>query len=165
MANKKIEPLIKPCEYCGKPMELGGRGRPPLKTRFHWKCKAFARIIQPTIKMLDHDDAVFIAGLFDGEGSIILWDRGFGGRRKQLRCTISNTYEPIMHWLKETTGTGSIVRHKYPEETGYKIAFTWQCYGQNAVSLLKQMLPRLIIKKQRAEEALANQDVLLSTIT
>lgn len=96
--------------------------------------------------------------MFDGEGSIIMWDRGSGGR-PQLRCTVSNTYFPVLEWIKETVGTGSIVRHIHPAEKGYKDSGTWQCYGQNAVGLLEQMLPRLIIKRDKAIEAIASQRV------
>jgi hypothetical protein len=157
MTDRKIEPVIKSCRHCGKQFAVGGRGRPRKQQELCSKrCLAFSRIRQPTIAKLAVTQQSYIAGLFDGEGSIILYDRGYGGR-PQLRCTISNTFEPLMNWLKETTATGSIVRHIHPKEKGYRDSLTWQCYGQNAVRFLQMTLPFLIIKKEKAEFAIETQ--------
>lgn len=159
MGAHRITPTEKTCPNCGTVFLVGGRGR-PRKSQVYCtqKCNALARTIQPSIAMLAHDDAVYLAGLFDGEGSIILWDRGYGGR-PQLRCSISNTHPGVLEWVRRITETGSIVKHEWvkAEQQHYKTSLTWQCYGQNAVSLLKQMLPRLIIKRERALEAIASQ--------
>ncbi len=159
MANKKVIPIVKKCLWCGKSFECGGRGRPNRKQRYDSKqCKALSRVVQPTINQLTRDHANYVAGLFDGEGSIILYDRGYGGR-PQMRCTISNTFEPIQKWLVQITGTGSIVRHVHPPEKGYKDSLTWQIYGQNAVSFLNQILPFLIIKRDKAIAGIETQSV------
>lgn len=159
MAKTKVVPIVKKCLYCGKDFECGGRGRPSLKQQYDSRqCKALSRIVQPNIKQLTRDHANYIAGLFDGEGSIILYDRGYGGR-PQLRCTISNTFEPVQKWLVKITGTGSIVRHVHPPEKGWKVALTWQIYGQNAVAFLNQVLPFLIIKRDKAIAGIETQNI------
>jgi hypothetical protein len=140
-------------------MLVGGRGNRALHAKYcSRRCLALARIRQTEIRELDPLDCAYIAGMFDGGGSVILWDRGYGGR-PQLRATVSNTYFPVLEWIQNATGTGSIVRHAHPAETGYKDSGTWQCYGQNAVNLLEQMLPHLIIKREKALEAIASQQI------
>ncbi len=153
MPKKRV---IRECLWCRGEFETGGRAGKIDKVYCSRRCQAFSRVRQPSILELNAMDMCYLAGLFDGEGSIILWDRGYGGRL-QLRCTISNTFEPLMVWIKDVVGTGSTVRHVHPIETGYKDALTWQCYGQNAVAFLKQLLPRLIVRKDKAEEAIASQ--------
>ncbi len=159
MANHLVTPTPVICPVCKTTFLTGGRGRPKTSTKYcSQRCNALARIRQPTIATLTQLETAYFAGVFDGEGSIVLWDRGHGGRQ-QLRCSVANTHYPLVEWLKATAGTGSIVVHKYPEETGYKVAYTWQCYGQNAVALLRQMLPFLIVKHDRALIAIASQEV------
>lgn len=161
MPTPSVTPTEKVCPSCGATFLVGGRGRPRKTQVFCSKrCKALSRVVQPSIATLGHDDAVYLAGLFDGEGSIILYDRGYGGR-PQLRCTISNTHAGVLEWVLQAVGTGTIVKHEWtvPEVRHYKTSLTWQCYGQNAVSLLKQMLTRLIIKRERALEAIASQEL------
>jgi hypothetical protein len=158
MPAHKVEPEKRTCTVCGKGFLVGGRGNAPLKqTRCSRRCLAFSRIRQPVINHLSDVDAAYIAGMFDGEGSIILWYRRGDSARPQLRCTVSNTHFPMLEWVKDRVGTGSVVRHRYPDATGYKEAGTWQCYGQNAVALLNQMLPYLIVKRDKAIDAIASQ--------
>jgi hypothetical protein len=157
MPAHKIKPKKKKCRRCGKVFLVGGRGRPRYRQQYcSGRCQAFARIIQAKLAHLSKMDAAYFAGLFDGEGSVVLWDRGYGGRL-QLRCTISNTWEPLMVWLQKVAGTGSVVRHVHPKATGYKDSLAWQVYGQNAVRLLRRLLPFLIVKKTKAIEAIASQ--------
>jgi hypothetical protein len=159
MANHKIDPITHVCPTCKKSFLVGGRGRPGKDQVYcSQKCNAFARTIQPTMKKLTDLQIAYVAGVFDGEGSVILYDRGYGGR-PQLRVTISNTYEPLMDRLLGITGTGSVVRHVHPPEKGYKDSLTWQCYGQNGVALLEMMLPYLVIKKDKALHAIQSQKV------
>jgi|SRR5215471_9944811 len=157
MRKLNWKPTVKSCLYCQKEFTAGGRGRPRQKQVFcSTRCRSLGVIKQAKISELSVLQQSYIAGLFDGEGSIVLYDRGYGGR-PQLRCSISNTFEPIQIWLKNTTGTGTIVRHIHPKETGYRDSLTWQCYGQNAVKFLQMLLPFLIIKKDKAEQAIESQ--------
>lgn len=155
----KRDPIERPCKVCGEIMYLGGRYMPPLKTIYcSRRCLALGRRKLPKTKQLSNPDAAYISGVFDGEGSIILYDRGFGGRQ-QLRITISNTDKPLIDWLKATVGSGTIITKKWtkPEHAHYKTSYTWQIYGANAVSILQQMLPYLIVKRERAEYAIETQ--------
>lgn len=100
-----------------------------------------------------------MAGFFDGEGSVILYDGGFGGRPR-LRVSLANTHLPTLEWIKSVCETGSIVTKApwtKPEQMHYKRSHSWQCYGQNASDLLQQMLPYLIQKREKAIEGIESQ--------
>lgn len=162
MAAKKIDPIVRPCAYCGKQMLLGGRGRKPKKAKYcSRRCLAFGRVTQAKIAILSSEEAAYFAGFFDGEGSVILYPGGFGGRPR-LRVSFANTHLPTLEWMKLVCETGSIVTKApwtKPEQLHYKTSYTWQCYGSNAVSLLEQMLPYLIQKREKALEGIASQEV------
>lgn len=161
MAPPKRDPLVRPCEICGKVMHLGGRGRKPVKTRYcSYRCVALGRTIIPTMDPLDFGTANYVAGLFDGEGCIVIYDRGYGGR-PQLRATITNTHLGVIDWLRKNVAQGTVITKHYtkPEQSHFKDSYTWQVYGQNAVFFLEQLLPYLIIKRERAIEAIASQEV------
>lgn len=163
MPMSKAVPQVNTCPQCKSAFETGGRGRPKKEQVFcSMRCKALNRVVQPDLHEPTQLQLAYIAGLFDGEGSIILYDRGYGGRL-QLRATVSNTFEGVMDWLVQVLRTGTVVRHVHPVETGYKDSLTWQCYGQNAVKLLTLLLPWLIIKKERAVYAIGTQAVVGST--
>lgn len=156
---RRVKPLRKRCIRCRQAFLIWRRGtRAAARRHCTRRCQAFTRRKRATIRTLPPRDLAYIAGLFDGEGSIILWDRGSGGR-PQLRCTVSNTYGPLMDWLKRVARAGSIVRHVHPASTGYKDSLTWQVYGPNAVALLRQMLPHLIVKRDKARAAIKTQAV------
>jgi hypothetical protein len=103
-----------------------------------------ARDLEPT-------EAAWLAGLVDGEGSIVFPKPG---SLHSLRLSVCNTYEPLMTKILEVVGTGSIVRKKYTNH--YKDTFYWQCYGDNARKLIQAMLPWLIVKQERALLALSD---------
>jgi len=94
--------------------------------------------------------AAWFAGVFDGEGCV-RWTR-----RKIIRSvalTVTNTNEELMQKVVRVTGTGKI-SEKRPKNPRHSRAWTWQCYGDNAQSLLRQMLPELVVKREAAEVAL-----------
>lgn len=70
--------------------------------------------------------------------------------------TIVNTDRPSIEWLLETVGSGSVF-DKARREAHYKPLYTWQIYGHNAVALLKQLVPYMIIKRAKALSAIETQ--------
>lgn len=159
MPMPKRKPGVKKCARCEKTFEYGGRGRPKRRQRFcSGRCQALSRVVHARIARLSVRDRAYIAGILDGEGSIVLWDRGNGGRL-QLRVSVANTHQGLVDYLCSITNCGSVVRHEFPPEKGYKTSLTWQVYGSNAVSLLKQLLPLLIVKRERAIVAIESQSV------
>lgn len=94
--------------------------------------------------------AAWLAGLFDGEGSII---RPHAHRTNSVRITINNTCQPLVQQIAQVTGTGNVL-YRASKNPKHADQWVWQCYADNARSLLRQMLPWLIVKREKALEAI-----------
>jgi hypothetical protein len=117
-------------------------------------------VFHPRTKTLSESEAAYAAGLLDGEGSIILWKpKGSQSRRMRLRILIINTYEPVMDWLVSRIG-GAIHRRQHAS-TNYSSnplpIWTWTVHGSNAVAVLKQLMPFMIIKRDKAKLGIESQ--------
>ena len=91
----------------------------------------------------------YLAGLFDGEGSIILRQRG---RSVDFLLMASMTDREPIELLKSTFGGGQ-VEYKVPPN-GNKPVFRWTCHGNYAIRALEEMLPFLTVKREKAQIAL-----------
>ena len=148
----------KECVICGKKFETGGRlGKRDLYcSRI---CQAKGRMHNSKVRKMSDIDAAYLAGLIDGEGSILISQKR--EMRNTWRLQVSNTDFGVLSWVKETTGIGSIFCHKH-ENPKWKDAGIWQCYSWNARKILKQLMPYLKIgeKIQRAESLIAELDAI-----
>ena len=152
MANRRVTPKERTCGQCGTVFLVGGRGRPPLDQRYcSNRCAALLRYHVPTAKKLSRLDAAYLAGLVDGEGSIFIASRR--EQRNTWRLSISNTYRPVLAWCQETCGVGSLISSPR-RNVKHKDSWWWQCYSWNAAQVVQQLLPFLIIKRDRAEQML-----------
>jgi hypothetical protein len=105
-------------------------------------------------RRLTKTEAAWLAGLFDGEGSIIFVHKD--RPTPSVRITISNTYYPLLLRIQEVTGVGRLIVH-HRAGTGnpkHSASWNWQTYSANARDLLQQMLPWLIVKREKADAAL-----------
>jgi len=98
-----------------------------------------------------HDDLVYLAGLLDGEGSIVLL-HGRNGRRSgnptfDLHVSVTNTHAPIMDWLTDRFGGKSYPGTRYPLR---RQVWHWVVIGLPAIQLLHRLAPYLKIKQQQA---------------
>lgn len=100
-------------------------------------------------------DRAYLAALVDGEGSIILMKRP-NGEVKSFRLQVTNTYIPVLDWCKRVTGIGDYqVKSKAGRQQAHHLACgAWAVYGVKAASVLRQILPYLQIKRERALVAL-----------
>lgn len=96
--------------------------------------------------MLSREEAAWLAGLFDGEGCI---SQPRKEHRASLRLTITNTHYGLLERILEVAGVGKIIDHKAPTDR-HSQTWNWQCYSDNARDLLRQMLPWLIVKREKA---------------
>jgi hypothetical protein len=100
--------------------------------------------------------AAYIAGLVDGEGSIILYKRGTG---VQMRLTIANTYQPVLSWMVDVTGVGAVITRS-STNINHKAGAWWQANSEAAETVLRQIRPYLIIKAEQADLAISTQERL-----
>jgi len=97
--------------------------------------------------------AAWLAGIIDGEGSIGLYDYGKEGRRVCIQ--LSNTNKEFVDKMREIIGCGSQVnRAKWSKShKGRKTIYLYSLKGSNRCYwILRQIIPYLIIKKQKAQE-------------
>lgn len=93
----------------------------------------------------------YIAGIIDGEGSIMLIK--FHNNQLPAPCiSISSTTLELLIWIKEKTSMGKIVNKRLYKDY-YKKSYSYLVTHDNAINLLKLIIPYLVInsKKQRAE--------------
>lgn len=115
--------------------------------------------------MINHikiEDAIYIAGLFDGEGSIGLNLLDRKSKLEQgktstctLRVRVRMTDGNIIKWLYATIG-GRYYEHKPTKlylEKGWKPYFEWGVVGEEAVAFLHIVYPHLRVKRLQAEIA------------
>lgn len=146
------------CQACGKAFESGGRTGRDAETRFcSRRCAADARWRTGSVaRELSAIQGAYLAGVIDGEGSIILYRRGKGAA---LRLNVANTNLELVRWCVNTTGVGNIVRKK-SENPRHKSSYLWLVNSQAAASVLKQILVYLVIKQRQAEIGIEFQNRL-----
>jgi len=106
---------------------------------------------KPEVRKVSKVEASWLAATIDGEGSIGLYDYGKEGRRVSI--TMCNTNEKFVAYMKEIIGCGSSVMRTNWHKThkGRKPMYLYCLKGSNrCYKLLKQIIPFLIIKKQKA---------------
>jgi hypothetical protein len=106
-----------------------------------------------TANRLTSEEAAWFAGLFDGEGTIVEPHLSNPNRKnKGLRIAITNTHLPLLWKVQEVAGCGQIIEQGKPTSSRHAQAYQWATYSDNARSLLEQMEPWLIVKRERAAQ-------------
>jgi len=93
----------------------------------------------------------WLAGFFDGEGYVGM--AGGCGASKGLypRITITNTYLPVLKAIQAQFGGSIYICRKTDKDKGIRQCYTlsWSC--KKAITLLKELVPFLTVKKSQAE--------------
>lgn len=106
-------------------------------------------------KLLLPINAAYLAGIIDGEGSVVLTRRHKGGNRR-AGITITNTEYKMIKWILNKTGVGFVIKKKTYKQH-HLTSYAYQIYSQQALDILKQVLPYLqTYKKDRARLILKN---------
>jgi len=112
------------------------------------------------VKKLVDKDAIYIAGLFDGEGCIsivkdnikIKKDDSYRTPTYTLHSNINMTNKKIIEWLSFKVGGKYYFRQK-PILKNWKPTYCWHLCGEDTVSFIKQIYPYLKIKHLQAKIA------------
>ena len=97
--------------------------------------------------------ASWLAGFFDGEGSICKYKAGRNKAHDSWVLTISNTSYASLFFSKLITGVGAIHPKGKPKKKHHKKQWTWKVHAQRDIlSILNQLLPYLIIKKKASDK-------------
>jgi len=103
-------------------------------------------------------DLAYVAGIIDGEGAILINQKGGldrnGKPRRGVACNlvIGNTNEWLIRWLSFSFGGGVYSSHR--NHLKWKTQYFWRPNGRLTLDILKVVLPYLRIKKPQAELAI-----------
>ena len=104
-------------------------------------------------------EAAYLAGLFDGEGSV------YFKKMKQIkhqrpgkpthnvmviRMEIAMTDKEVLEWVWETTGVGAFGPRKVKE--GYKPQWRWRAAHRDALKVCKELWPYAQTKLHKIEQ-------------
>ena len=115
---------------------------------------------------VNQDDIAYMAGLFDGEGSVSYYQRKEKRKGKKkaynfwiIRCEMSMTDEHVMKWFHETLGFGSL-RKRLPIKSweGKKPQWRWSCSHREALVFAKLMWPHTQVKLHKLEQIIDHYD-------
>lgn len=143
------------CPACARVFLVGGRGNrmrsaqccsPECASKAKYRHGAIAR-------MLTTAEAAYLAGLIDGEGSIMLYMRR---DVVAMMVTVTNTHVGLLNWVRDVTQVGAVCR-QYAETSQRKASGFWRCNAEAAAGLLVQVQPYLIIKGRQCALALDTQ--------
>ena len=117
-------------------------------------------------KMITNEDIAYIAGLFDGEGSIYYAKRkekkkkhkGKGYRysmSQRISMEITMTDEYVIRWVHEVLGVGTVnkkPRKGYRKDgTKYLMQYKWRCTFRDAYKVCRLIWPWSKTKLQKVE--------------
>lgn len=109
---------------------------------------------------MNHREKIaYLAGIIDGEGSIMLWkSKASPSLRGQfnLRVNITSTDKILIEWLYENFG-GHCYECNAPSRKAnphWKKQFIWTVARPKLLDFLKEIHPFLVIKKDRCEVAI-----------
>ena len=103
------------------------------------------------------EDWVYLAGIVDGEGSIMIIRRSASGRRvtpfHHLRLTIGNTSGALANWMNRFGGR--VQWRQQPQSV--RPFWQWALDEDRAAKLIRRLGPHLVIKRAQAWLALEFQ--------
>jgi len=102
------------------------------------------------VRKLSPEDAAYIAGVIDGEGTLSL-SRRHRGENRQLTVSISSTEPSLLKYVQNKVGAGRITR-KRAYQDHHTPSATYAIDNRQALALLEQIAPYLrTYKTQRAK--------------
>ncbi|HDK7177878.1 hypothetical protein ACP49_00420 [Clostridium botulinum] len=102
---------------------------------------------------MTNEQEAYIAGIIDGEGSIMLLR--FHNNQFPSPCiSISSTTIELLEWIKSVTKVGTIKRKKNYNTEKHTDSFTYTIKYNDAINLLIQIEPYLVIKNKKTRARL-----------
>ena len=113
--------------------------------------------------MIRDSDAAYIAGLFDGEGSIDFTKRKEKKRSGTYDCRrismeISMTDESVLRWVTEVLGVGTLTKKprkgKRKDGTKYLMQYRWRCTFRDAYYVCRVLWPYAHTKLPKIQQVI-----------
>ena len=120
--------------------------------------------------MLSESDIAYIAGLFDGEGSIHI-KRGIENKKKhngkpgrrisnsmRISMEITMTDQSVLRWLHEVLGVGTLNRKprkgRRKDGTKYLMQYRWRCTFRDAYYVCRLLWPYAHTKLPKIQQVI-----------
>ncbi len=109
---------------------------------------------------MNQNDIAYIAGLFDGGGSVSYYQRKEKQKNKKkaynywvIRCEMSMTDQYVMEWFYKTLDVGTLTK-RLPTKSwvGRKMQWRWRCGYRDAYSFAKIIWPHTQVKLHKIEQ-------------
>jgi hypothetical protein len=109
---------------------------------------------------VNQNDIAYIAGLFDGGGSVSYYQRKEKQKNKKkaynywvIRCEMSMTDQYVMEWFYKTLDVGTLTK-RLPTKSwvGRKMQWRWRCGYRDAYSFAKIIWPHTQVKLHKIEQ-------------
>ena len=111
-------------------------------------------------RILSKEEAAYIAGVIDGEGTISL-SRRHRNDNRQLVVGIANTEHALLDYIRQTVGAGRITK-KRTVSSLHSPSVTYVIDNRQAFSLLEQISPYLRTYKARRAELILREYLRLT---
>lgn len=147
------------CRTCGKAFMVGGADGALTRTCCSLSCAARLprgrRTTKATARTMSAVEAAWFAGVFDGEGYVICSNKNYP--TPTFILGISNTCLPFMEKVLEVAGCGRLTVDRR-QTRDHSCSWKWTLSSsRNTAALLVQIFPWLIVKRARAEKAIAGE--------
>ena len=120
--------------------------------------------------MVSQSDISYIAGIFDGEGSLHI-RRGLEKKKKhrgkpgyrmsnsmRISMEISMTDEYVIRWIHEVLAVGTVIRREVKGKTKsggkFKTQWRWRCTFRDCYYVCKLLCPDAKVKLQKIEKVI-----------
>jgi hypothetical protein len=106
--------------------------------------------------MLAEAEKAYAAGLFDGEGSIII-DKPRRGKGHTLMVTLAMREPAAVTWLQDRWSGSLCPATRRPKGRDAFVCWYWRRYTSAAAAFLSDILPYLLVKQAQAQLAIEFQ--------
>gem|GEM_PF-1781711 len=131
--------------------------------RKNTKGNGMEKHLQTSQSSAEATQVAYIAGLFDGEGSVDYakrWGTSATNKKRYLfrriSCEMSMTEYEVLKWVHQTLGFGRLGSKKVPE--GRKPQWRWTCCFRYSYKFAQQILPYAKVKHKKLKQIIDHYD-------
>ena len=116
---------------------------------------------------MTNEEAAYIAGLFDGEGTIT-YKKYFERKKKgnvvnkyncwRISMEIAMTDQSVLIWLTEVLGCGTL--NKKPRKNGHKMQYRWRCVFRDAFHVCCVLFPYAHVKLDKITQVIEHYSTI-----
>ena len=118
-------------------------------------------------------EVAYIAGIFDGEGSVDYTQRMEKKKETRprayltwrIRCEVSMTNKDVMEWIHKRIGIGTLninIKNRAPtSKPHWKDQWRWRCTHRDALKFAKMIIPYAKVKREKLQQIIKHYETSL----